>query len=377
MILSPLAKQEIAIKMDVDVNNIIFVSPSVSLRNGYDKAHRNAKHMYLLPGTHVLSGKGVNPTDSSGGGGGGGGYMDAYRKAKGIETLWCGNRKHTVVREHYLEIEEPMIICGAGKGKTFVKGSGFWIKGKKEENGKNGKNEEVGKGKRFKLMDMTVQKTQDSGLLSHSSAFFECVNVHFDGCGTTGVKVIATKGKLTNCHVTGCGHSGIYSGLDSTIEIEGEETMIENNVLRKVKKNKNNKDTRNTDERYGLDAATTTSFIHILSPLTKASISRNNRNDLNYGGKGAQNIKAAAVVSASVVSSPTSTTIALTPGCNLGMGSLVAVTGHTGNAANIAMNQIYTVAAEGNGWAVLRGVDMALGTYNTGTIKVAVVNEGD
>jgi hypothetical protein len=46
---------------------------------------------------------------------------------------------------------------------------------------------------------------------------------------------------------------------------------------------KNN--TSGDDDSYGLDAYSSSSFIHILSPLTKESISKNNQNG-NYNSDG-------------------------------------------------------------------------------------------
>jgi meckelin len=52
---------------------------------------------------------------------------------------------------------------------------------------------------------------------------------------------------------------------------------------------------------------------------------------------------------------------------------VVTVTGHTGDAANVAMNQVFTVAAVTSPTiAVLTGTGMTIGTYNTGTISGAV-----
>jgi hypothetical protein len=81
-----------------------------------------------------------------------------------------------------------------------------------------------------------------------------------------------TKGRLTNCQITQSGGSGVYSS-NSTIKIEGEETMIEKN------------NTSGYGNEYGLRAEESSSIIHILSPLTKESVSKNNRNE-NYGGRG-------------------------------------------------------------------------------------------
>ena len=77
-------------------------------------------------------------------------------------------------------------------------------------------------------------------------------------------------------------------------------------------------------------------------------------------------------ITSSQATSPTATT--LTHGATtLGVGDVVTVTGHTGDAANVAMNQVFTVAAVTSPTiAVLTGTGMTIGTYNTGTISGAV-----
>jgi hypothetical protein len=101
--------------------------------------------------------------------------------------------------------------------------------------------------------------------------------MHFDQCGGDGVCASSTKGRLTNCQITQSKNSGVVSTNNSTIDIEGEETMIEKN------------NTSGDSYEYGLRADSSFSFsppfIHILSPLTKESISKNNQNG-NCGGQG-------------------------------------------------------------------------------------------
>ena len=58
---------------------------------------------------------------------------------------------------------------------------------------------------------------------------------------------------------------------------------------------------------------------------------------------------------------------------SLVVGDVVTVSGHTGDAANVAMNQAFTVASiTSSTIAVLTGTGMTTGTYNTGTISGAV-----
>jgi hypothetical protein len=183
------------------------------------------------------------------------GVKDAL--SKGITDIFLEPGVHILTSN--LFISEEVTISGAGRGITFVQGYGFQIKGEK--------------GKKCTLMDITVHKTENVGLYGYGGMSFDCLRMHFDQCGVHGVFASYTKGRLTNCQITQSKNSGVYSN-DSTIEIEGKETMIE----------KNNTDGDGVE--YGLKAEYAfAAFIHILSPLTKESISKNNQNG-NYGNDG-------------------------------------------------------------------------------------------
>jgi hypothetical protein len=187
--------------------------------------------------------------------------------SKGIYHIHLEPGIHTMTKT--LTIETQMTFSGGGRGITIVQEHGFWILGKKDE--------------KCTFMDMSVQKTKDSGLVGQNGMHFDCLRVHFDQCGGDGVRAYMTNGKLINCQITQCLLSGVVSYQNSAIEIEGEDTMIENN---------------NTDEdigdcdpynfsyppAYGLKASYLSSSIHILSPLTKESIKNNQYG--NYGGYG-------------------------------------------------------------------------------------------
>ena len=96
----------------------------------------------------------------------------------------------------------------------------------------------------------------------------------FTQCGDCGVCAWNTEGRLTNCVITQCGVSGIVCHEDALIELEGDQTKVDGNV------------TRWNSYKYGLNTEYTSSTIHLLFPLTKKSVSTNNRGRRNYGGKG-------------------------------------------------------------------------------------------
>ena len=177
--------------------------------------------------------------------------------SKGITDIFLEPGVHTLTS--ILFITQEVTISGAGRGITFVQGGGFKIEGKK--------------GKKCTFMDITVQKTENKGLCGFKGMSFDCLRMHFDQCaGNHGVIAYQTKGRLTNCQITQSTGSGVCSSSNSTIDIEGEETMIEKN------------NTSGRSDQYGLSAYDSSS-IHILSPLTKESISKNNGCG-NYGGPG-------------------------------------------------------------------------------------------
>ena len=199
--------------------------------------------------------------------------------SKGITDIYLEPGVHILTKR--LNISEEVTISGAGRGITFVQGGGFSITGKK--------------GKKCTLMDFTVQKTEEHGLNGYCGMSFDCLRIHFDQCGNYqrhkrktkrgghGVIATATKGRLTNCQITQSKESGVYSHDKSTIEIEGEETMIEKNYT--IGNVARRRETGKGDEyQYGLKTWSS-GIIHILSPLTKESISKNNHNG-NYGGPG-------------------------------------------------------------------------------------------
>ena len=188
---------------------------------------------------------------------------NGYKKAvqKKLNNIHLLEGTH-IVTERYLTFKVPMTVSGDGREKTFVEGGGFRIEGEKDQH--------------CTFFDLTIQKTKKGGLYGYGGMSFDCRRVKFDKCGGCGVFACATKGRLTNCQVTNCTNSGVYS-YGSTIEIEGEESRINNNCT-----------SRDSDD-YGLK--TVASIIHLLSPLTKKSISKKNKGGGNYGGSGKKNIK--------------------------------------------------------------------------------------
>jgi hypothetical protein len=198
-----------------------------SVKNGCGEARRKGlNNIHLLEGTHIVT---------------------SYKDEDGNDMP-------------YVLFEVPMTVSGDGREKTFVEGGGFCIEGEKDQH--------------CTFFDLTIQKTKYSGLGGDRGMSFDCRRVKFDKCGRCGVVAWNTKGRLTNCQVTNCKSSGIVSGNGCTIEIEGEESRINNNC------------TSGRSGDYGLEADSSSSIIHFLSPLTKEDVSTNNNGGGNYGGGG-------------------------------------------------------------------------------------------
>ena len=160
----------------------------------------------------------------------------------------------------YVKFKVPMIVSGDGREMTIVEGCGFLIHGEKDQ--------------KITFIDLTVRSTRAKGLWGCNGMSFDCRRLRFDQCGCHGVDAWGTKGRLTNCQVTNCAGSGVFNLDGSTIEIEGEESRINNNC------------TSGSSYDYGLEAPSLSSIIHLLSPLTKEDVSTNNNGGGNYGGDG-------------------------------------------------------------------------------------------
>jgi len=182
---------------------------------------------------------------------------------KGYDTVFFEPGIHTV-KGDYVVIDREMKICGAGRDRTIVKGGGFKIKGKKKE----GKNVVL-------LKDMTISETKYKGVYGKNGLSWLCDSMTITQCGDCGVAARNTKGRLINCVITQCGHSGVNCYENALIGLEGDQTKVNGNVTG-----------GDSGSTYGLETSDTSSIIHLLFPLTKESVSTNNGGGGNYGGDG-------------------------------------------------------------------------------------------
>ena len=160
-------------------------------------------------------------------------------------------------------ITYPMKMIGAGQNKSILSNYRLIIQGMKEE------------GKTVELTNIDLQGSgwDANGLYCDDGLSFLCDSMTITQCYNHGVEVYNTTGRLINCVITHCQGSGIYSHAGALVEVEGSQTKVEQNI------------TGGDKDRYGLTTYDTSSTIHLLSPLTKESISINNHNDQNYGSR--------------------------------------------------------------------------------------------
>ena len=154
--------------------------------------------------------------------------------------------------KNYVIIGYPLMIIGAGQGKTIIHG-GFKIQGMKTA------------GMEVNMRDMTVMRSSGNGLYNHAGLSFLCTRMTFTQCARCGVVVQSTKGRLVDCVITQCRLNGVHCNNNALIELEGLQTKVDGNA------------TIGDSDYYGLFTFSKKhSRIRLLFPLTKESVSTNN-----------------------------------------------------------------------------------------------------
>ena len=181
----------------------------------------------------------------------------------------------------YLLITYPMKIIGAGRDKTFITNGGFEIRGVERGYFEEGKN--------VALKDMTISETSGYGVIATNGLSWLCDSLTITQCGD-GVWAVNTKGRLINCVITQCEHSGIFCGEDALIELKGSQTKVDGNAT--------------SGYGFGLSVKQRWHFgmvskIHLLFPLTKEGVSTNNHEGRNYCS-GAGTIKTVTIIEEAV-----------------------------------------------------------------------------
>ena len=182
-------------------------------------------------------------------------------EVRGIEEIYLENGVHMFEvnqNQNYVNINISITVIGESRLNCKIIG-GFNIQGKKEDN--------------VNIHNVTVSESMHDGVTGGiQSASIHLDNVSVENSGSRGVIVYGSKrNTMKNCNVSHSKHSGLGVFNGGLMTIDGNDTTIHHN---------------GTDyDDYGLCASSTAS-IHLVSPLTKEMISKNNGGGGNHGGHG-------------------------------------------------------------------------------------------
>ena len=178
-------------------------------------------------------------------------------KEKSISSLFLLNGVYD--EEGYgVVIDFALKIVGQNKDEVKIIAS-LQITGKEEED--------------VFISDCTVTGSYMHGILGDKDgASMHLNNVCVEKCESHGVCVWGTKrNTMMDCDVNNNKQSGVYMCFGGCMNIDGSATTIHHNV------------TGGHRYQYGLDIHDSSSFIHLVEPLTKELISTNNGGGGNYG----------------------------------------------------------------------------------------------
>ena len=161
----------------------------------------------------------------------------------------------------YVVIDFPLTIIGESKDRCTIIG-GLKMEGKKEDD--------------VNVKNLTISQSKSDGVYGDEGMSFHLINLNIEKSEGNGVSVYKTKrSTMSNCQVSHSKYSGVW--VYGLITINGSGTSIHNNSIIYVTR---------VGDRYGLCTFSHSSSIHLVSPLTKASVSINNGGGGNYGGPG-------------------------------------------------------------------------------------------
>jgi hypothetical protein len=194
---------------------------------------------------------------------------NALKKAKenGLKEIFLENGEHTFDHKDgrgkdckYLVIDFPVTIVGESKDGCTIIG-GLMMKGKKEDD--------------VNVKHLTISQSKGNGVFGFQGMSFHLFHLKIEKSERFGVYVDHTKrNTMSHCQVSHSKYSGVRVYDDGLITMNGSGTSIHNNV------------TSGYSGCYGLDTLNSSGSIHLVSPLTKESVSINNGGGGNYGGDG-------------------------------------------------------------------------------------------
>ena len=165
-----------------------------------------------------------------------------------------------VIDGRYVEINIPISIIGESREYCIVMG-GLSMNGKKEDD--------------VNVSDLTLRESKSFGVLGCYGPSIHLDNVSVENSGHSGVWVYGSKrNTMKNCNVSHSTHSGLFVGGGGLMTIDGNATTIHHNCTRP-----------DCWTMYELYTASSSSSIHLVSPLTLDLVSYDN-GGRNSGGTG-------------------------------------------------------------------------------------------
>jgi len=159
----------------------------------------------------------------------------------------------------YVVIDFPVTIIGESKDRCTIIG-GLRMEGKKEDD--------------VNVKHLTISQSKEHGVHGERGMSFHLFHLNIEKSEGHGVLVFRTiRNTMSNCQVSHSKKSGVRVH-DGLITMNGSGTSIHNNV------------TGGYSDHYGLETFSSSSSIHLVSPLTKERVSINNGGGANYGGRG-------------------------------------------------------------------------------------------
>ena len=163
----------------------------------------------------------------------------------------------------YIRMKKPLSMYGAGCGKTTLVG-GLKIEGNKSDG-------------IVEIHNLTIKGGEEHGLLAYYGMKVIMRGCTIEECGEYGVSAERADITCDDLQVIGCGRSGVHADINATITLSGHGTSIQGNGT---------KGNSYFTYSYGLDACYSSGTLHLVHPLTKKQISKDNWGDRNWGGSG-------------------------------------------------------------------------------------------
>ena len=187
----------------------------------------------------------------------------------GVHEIECYSYGYTkIIKMAYppktvniVNINIPIFIIGESREHCVVMG-GLEIKGKKEDD--------------VNVSNLTLRDSKSHGIFGSRGASIHLDNVSVENSDGYGVQIRtpSKRNTMKNCNVSHSKLSGLDVRVGGLMTIDGNGTTIHHNC------------TDGFSWNYGLDANDSSSSIHLVSPLTIETISKNNGGGGNYGGNG-------------------------------------------------------------------------------------------